>query len=127
MLLSVSACALRSCIGNPENVISFDKLHLINKKCTPNQIMSYQSAIQLHKTLNFIHWTEIQPNFESITVLNQMTFTIRQMNFIVFRDNKTKIGMNTTANKFYQLSGKISMDSLNYSFVHYKKLMKILF
>ena len=42
--------------------------------------------------------------FEAITVLNQMTVTSRQTSFIIFRNNSTKIGMNT--------------------FVYFKKLMK---
>ena len=35
--------------------------------------------------------------------------------------------MNTTANKFYRLSGKISLLAFIYDFVHYKKLMKVQF
>ena len=120
--LSISACALRSCLMNNNNVISFEKIHEIDKKCTPCQIMSYQSALQLHRTLNFD-----EPRFEAITVLSQMTVTSKQMMFLIFRNNPTNIGMNTTANKFYQLSGKITLDSLCLSFVHYKKLMKIQF
>ena len=127
MLLSISACALRSCIGNVDNVISFEKLYQINKKCTPTQIMAYQSALQLHKILDFNNLDFVQPSFESVTVLNQMAVTSRQINFIIFRENTTKIGMNTTAYKFNQLSGKMSLNSLGYSFVHYKKLMKFQF
>ena len=66
-LLSISACALRSCLTNSNNVISFKKIHEINKKCTPSQIMLYQAANNLHKTFNF----EV-PNFEAITVLEQL-------------------------------------------------------
>ena len=72
-LLSISASALRSCLMNKCNVISFERIHELNKKCTPSQIMLYQAALSLHKTLNF----EI-PDFEAITVLNQMIFTSRQ-------------------------------------------------
>ena len=69
----------------------------------------------------------VQPSFESITVLDQMPLTSRQHLFPIFRHNKTKISLNTTANKFYQLSGKITLDSLGCSFVHFKKWMKIQF
>ena len=102
--------------------ISFEKIHELNKKCTPTQIMSYQAALSLYKTLNF----EI-PNNETITVLNQMTVTSRQMLFIIFRNNSTRIGMNTASNKFYQLSKKITLNSLDLKFVHFKKLMKVQF
>ena len=56
-----------------------------------------------------------------------MTVTSRQTMFHIFRNNSTKIGMNTTANKFYQLSGKISLNKLGLSFVNFKKLMKTQF
>ena len=84
--------------------------------------MKYQASLLLHKITNF----EV-PDFEAITVLNQMTVTSRQTSFIIFRNNSTKIGMNTTSNKFYQLTGMISLNSLSLPFVHFKKLMKIQF
>ena len=124
-LLSISACALRSCIANNNSMVSFEKIHERNRKCTPLQIMLYQSALQLYKTLNFNMPNFVQPSFESITVLDQMPLTSRQHLFLIFRHNRTKIGLNTTANKFYQLSGKITLDSLGCSFVHFKKSMKI--
>ena len=37
------------------------------------------------------------------------------------------IGMNTTANNFYYLTSKINLESPNFSFVHFKKIMKVLF
>ena len=35
--------------------------------------------------------------------------------------------MNTTANKFYCLSGKLGLQALNCNFAHFKKLVKIQF
>ena len=121
-LLSISACALRTCLMNNNTSVSFEKIHELNKKCTPIQIMSYQAALSLYKTINF----EV-PDFEAITVLNQMTVSSRQTSFIIFRNNSTRIGMNTTSNKFYQLTNKITLNSLGLTFAHYKKLMKIQF
>ena len=65
---------------NVDNVISFEKIHEINKKCTPSQIMSYQSALQQQKTVNFN-----EPLFEAITVLDQITVTSWQTVFLIFR------------------------------------------
>ena len=79
--------------------------------------MCYQSSLHMLKTITFE-----EPNFEAVIVLNQMTFSSRQTLFLIFRDNTTKIGMNTTAKIFYQLTGKITLNSLNLSFVHYKKI-----
>ena len=121
-LLSISANAIRSCYLYGHNEMSFEKLHAKAKKCMPSQIMLYQASLKLRRILNME-----QLSFESITVLNQMTCTRRQTMFELLRDNNSKIGMNTTANKMYCISGRISLLSLNYGFVHFKKLMKINF
>ena len=121
-LLSISANAIRSCLMFGNHEISFVKLHAKAKKCTPAQIMLYQSSLNLHKILN-----QDLISLEITTVLNQMICTRRQTTFEIIRDNNCKIGMNTTANKLYCLTGKISLLALNYSFVHYKKLMKVQF
>ena len=84
--------------------------------------MLYQAALHLHIVLN----QEVL-SFESITVLDNMTCSRRQTTFEILRNNNVKIGMNTNANKFYCLSGKISLLVLNHEFVHFKKLMKLQF
>ena len=104
--------------------ISFERLHVLNKKCTPNQNMFYQLALSLYK---FYNVDELGLNFETITLIDQMIFTSRQLNFQILRNNKRRIGLNTTANKFYQLNNKISLDRFNLKFVHFKKIAKIQF
>ena len=78
----------------------------------------------INKTIN-------QSNFpnciEHVSIVEQTVCTSRQLTFKIFRNNKRKIGMNMTANKFYCISDQISMDSLNLTFVHFKKLAKIQF
>ena len=66
-------------------------------------------------------------DFETVTVIDQMILTSRQMNFQILRNNKRKIGLNTTANKFYHISNLIGLDRLNLKFVHFKKLSKLQF
>ena len=78
--------------------------------------MCFQSALQLHKV-----WNRDTLNFESVSMIDQITLTSRQTLFIIFRNNTTRIGMNTTANKFYQLTSKINLETLNLSFIHLKK------
>ena len=116
-LLSISANALRICMHNSME-LSFERIHVVNKKCTPNQIILYQLAISLYKTFNV---PEIGLNFEMITMIDQLILTSRQINFQIMRNNRRKIGLNTTANKFYPLNNLISLDRLNLNFVHYKK------
>ena len=50
-LLSLSANALRSCLMHDGFDVLFDKLHVIHKKSVPCQIMYYQLALSLHRTL----------------------------------------------------------------------------
>ena len=96
-LLSISANALRSCLMHDGFDISFEKLHKTHVKCTPTQVMSYQLALNLHRTLNF---EAFEPDHETITILDQIICTRRQRNFQMIRNCNSKIGLNTTANKF---------------------------
>ena len=66
-LLSISANALKSCLWLGQDIISFDDLHKINGKCTPNQIAMYQRSLSLYKVLNANEIT-----FETVMVLNQI-------------------------------------------------------
>ena len=64
---------------------------------------------------------------EQIRVLEQMVCTSRQVFFETFRCNKYKIGMNANENKLYHISKQIVLEKLDYSFVHFKKEMKVQF
>ena len=123
-LLSISANALRSCMLTNCSDISFIRIHSICKKCTPTQIMSYQAAIHLFKVINesFNYCTT-----DHAILYNNIVCTGRQLKFELFRSNSTKIGMNSLANKFHQISKLISLDVLNLGFVHFKKIAKIQF
>ena len=87
-------------------------------------VMPYLSSIQFHKTVN-----ETPESFtpDHVALLDNIICTRRQLRFEIFRNNRTKIGMNCLSNKFYHISKQISLDSLNLGFVHFKKLMKIQF
>ena len=104
--------------------VSFLDIHKKCKKCTPDQIMSYQSSIQLYKTLNNIF---SYCSTEHASLLNNITCTRRQLKFEIVRSNRTKIGMNMISNKFYHILKQIGLDLLNLRFAHFKKLMKIQF
>ena len=57
--------------------ISFEKIHIVNQKCTPSQIMLYKIAINLYKAINF----EKCPTFEQINLLEQIVCGSRQLKF----------------------------------------------
>ena len=123
-LLSISANALRTCLTRYNYDVSFENLHLNCKKCTPKQITLYQSSLKLFKTLN----DNVEDlTFEQITVLDQIRCGTRQLNFEIECNNNYKIGMNTTANKFFSLSKTIGLGMIHLKFVHFKKLAKIQF
>ena len=79
--------------------------------------------VNLHKVLNPLN----EINFELVTVLEQTVCGRRQLRFELIRNFNGKIGMNTTANKFYHITNMISLDMLNLSYVHFKKIAKIQF
>ena len=56
--------------------------------------------------------------------MEQIIFTRRQLKFQVIQEFRGKIGMNTTANKFYYVTNLIGFDMLNLDFVHFKSLQK---
>ena len=84
--------------------------------------MKYQIALSLHKLVNanneFL-------SFDQVMVMDQIVCTSRQLRFQIFRKFQHKIGMNIPANKFFYINNEISLDMLNHTFVHYKKLCKI--
>ena len=84
-LPSLSATALRSCLMHDGFDVSFEKLHVTHKKCTPSQIMYYQLALSLHKTLSNC---EGELDFETITLLDQLVCTGRQVTFQLYRHCK---------------------------------------
>ena len=77
-----------------------------------------------HKTLSYC---EAELSFETITLLDQLICTRRQVNFQIHKECNIKIGLNTTANKFYPLNNRISLCMLNMNFVPFKRAAKILF
>ena len=123
-MLSTSECALRSCLMTQGFDVPFENLHKTHKKCTLDQIMLYQIALKLHKLINE-HNNVL--SFEHVTVMDQIFCTCRQINFQILRNFRTKIGMNTTANKQYSLSNITGLNILSLNFEHFKKLMKIQF
>ena len=123
-LLAVSALALKSCLGSFQNDISFINVHKNHNKCTPNQIMLYQNAINLHKTIN----ESLQVlSTEQLRLFEQMICTRRQIIFELFRTNKSKIGINSNENNFYHINKLIVMEKLNWSIPLFKKHMKMQF
>ena len=99
-LLSISANGLRACMSVNTLDLSFERLHMLNKKCTPTQVMLYQLSLSRYKIYNIL---SSDLDFETITVIDQMiltadrlisrfwettkekfAWTLQQINFITF-------------------------------------------
>ena len=77
-LLSISAKALRSCMMSNSTDISFESIQKICKKCTPTQIMSYQTSLHLHKSINEMY---DYCTSELVTLLSNIVCMGRQLKF----------------------------------------------
>ena len=121
-LLSISARALKVCNKTYLNNISFIDLHKSNSRATPDQMMMYKLALSLFKIYN--------SNYNSIEFIklnfNQI-LTSRQTKFITTKNNRTKVGLNNLANRFYVLNNTIPLDWLNSAYVTYKVKCKNVF
>ena len=114
-LLSASARALKVCWKSPGDHISFESLHLMSKRATPDQFMKYKLALCLHKLYN------IQFNTREFCLLNvNQILTSRQTHFISLKSNNHRVGINRLSNRLYVLNKAIPLDWLNDSSSTYK-------
>ena len=119
-LLSASAKALKLCMYYPDPFTSFIKIHEINKRALPENLLIYKHAIQLHKLYNSKSITN-----EWLHLNTNQVLTSRQTTFITHKTNTNKVGLNALANRLYILNGKIPLDWLNLSVNSFKTKCKI--
>ena len=114
-LLSTSALALKMCLKNNDPMISFERLHQIAKRATPEKMMLYKHAILLYKMYN----SENHSNEWVHLNLNQV-ITSRQTKFNILKTNQLKVGLNAPANRLHSINNYIPLTWLNYSFNTFK-------
>ena len=114
-LLSASAKALKVCWKNVGNDISFESLHIMSKRATPEQFMKYKLALCLYKLYNM---TFCPKEFIGLNI-NQILMS-RQTFFITGRCNNLIIGLNCLSNRLYVLNKTIKLSWLNDSLGTYK-------
>ena len=88
------------------------------------RIMMYQLSLNLYASLNENYTV---PSNQLVRLLDQIICTSRQKMIELRKGNKSKIGMNMNENKLYHLNKLILIDNLSWSFVCFKKQMKIQF
>ena len=121
-LFVASANCLKMCLNYPNEMISYQDLHKLTNRATPEMLAHYKLALSLYKVFNdkspLNEWLHL--NFTQIN-------TTRQTSFMTSKANKLKLGMNCLSNRFNHLNGKIPLLWLNKSFDCYKIECKKLF
>ena len=110
------------CLNYPDEIISYENLHKITKRATPEMMSQYKLALSLYKVFNnktpMSEW--LQLNFTQIN-------TSRQTHFMISKTNKLKLGMNCLSNRLNYLNGKIPLLWLNKTYDGFKIECKRLF
>ena len=121
-LLSASARALKVCNSQADNYMSFEAIHELCKRATPSKIQKFKLAICLHKLYNI----EFNPT-EFYLLNDNQVVTSRQRNFIILKSNKTRVGLNSLANRLHSINGDIPLEWLNLSIETFKIRCKKLY
>ena len=101
--------------------MSFEAIHKLNNRATPEKIMIYKHALMLFKIYNSNDQTTEWVNLN----INQV-LTSRQTKFKINKTNISKIGLNALANRLSILNDKISLSLLNLGMDSFKIKMKSL-
>ena len=114
-LISISARAIKVAMYYPDSMISFENIHKMNQRATPETFMTYKCAIQLFKLYN-----ANEHSLEWISLNENQILTTRQTNFMIMKTNNTKVGLNILTNRFHILNGLIPLSWLNFSLSTFK-------
>ena len=107
-------------MATEENMYNlFAKIHINCKKSSPAQISNYQLSLELYK------WY-IQCQRNGHFSMNMISGG-RQTNFLMLKNNHTKLGLNSLVNKFHVLNNKINLCYFNLSASCCKNVMKNIF
>ena len=121
-LLSFSANAIKMALHYPKQPISYQNLHIIANRATPEMFCTYKLSLLLHKLYNneypIEEWTFL--NFEQI-------LTSRQTHFKITNNHNLLVGKNAITNRLNSLYDKIPLLLLNKSFVQFKLECKMKF
>ena len=106
----------------PDPTLSYEKIHEMNNRATPEMFTCYKHALVLFKLYNNNTVEE-----EWISLNWQHQFSIRGNVFKVTRNNKLRVGNNIMINRMSILNNKIQLNWLNLSYESFKLKCKELF
>ena len=121
-LLSCSANALKLCTIGGGSGMSFENIHLINKRAAPEKMCLYKHSIQLFKLYN-----STQQSTEWLHLNLQQNFNSRVNKFLISNYGQFKIGKNIMTNRLTCINNKVELNWLNLSLVAFKLKCKALF
>ncbi len=115
LLLASSAKALKLCIKDHSILYSYENIHSLTKRATPQQLSTFKHAILLFKLYNNSMSTSdwVKLNFQQI-------ITSRQTNFMIVQTRNYKIGNNLLCNRLTLLNNKIPLSWLSLPFERFK-------
>ena len=121
-LLSASAAPLKMFGYGLNQLVSYERLHKMCGRATPDQVTKYKIALMLHKC----HDDQNQGS-DWLSINFNQNFNARQQHIYFFKTNRYKIGNNLLSNRLNILNGSITYDMLNLSFAQYKLKVKEMF
>ena len=95
-LLSASAKALSLCTPNYNNMMSFEQIHAINKRATPNQMLLYKHSLLLHKI-----WNDPIYSMDWLDLNFRQNFNESRTKVMIFDTSRRKIGKNLSTIENY--------------------------
>ena len=103
LLLSTSARALKCCMYYPDPMLSFEIIHEMNMRATPEKFTLYKHALVLFKLYN-----DNTVEDKRISLNLQHQFSIRGNVFKVTKKNKLRVGNNIMINRMSLLNNVFS-------------------
>ena len=120
--MSASAAPLKLCSPAYDRMMSYERLHSINKRATPTQIMNYKTSFILHETYND---STISNDFVDLFFNQNFNARAELVNFI--DKSNYKVEKNIFTNCFTILNNKIPFAWLNLELNSFKIKMKEIF
>ena len=120
--MAASSKALKILNNESDLRISYQQLHLQEKRATPMKFAKYKLAVQLHKIYN-----RMDDNDDWLDMNDQQNFNGRNEYFHINDASRTKIGRNLLCNRMTCLNGDIKLDWLNLSTLAFKLKAKSIF
>ena len=103
-------------------MVLFERIHSLNNRATPEQILSYKHSLALYRLYNCN-----KPTFEWCALHFNQILTSRQTKFKIQISNHLKVGLNALANRLFILNNQIPITWLDGGYETFKVKSKEMF